>query len=109
MNKLFTLFVMFALFSCSEGKKAFTEEEKKDIARMIGELHAIKEMTGVYPYFQRDSVSHVLMGKFYQIHDMDSLRLADLFSDLRRDPALLKELHDMAIEDIEILMLQYAY
>ncbi len=111
MNKIIIslIFLMVALFACSENKKSYSDKEKKDLARMIAELHAIKEMVGVYPYYQRDSVNNELMQKFYSIHQIDSMQLSIVFADLRKEPALLKELHDMAIEDIETLMLHYGY
>lgn len=110
MNRIVLFFfLMMVTIACSEEKKIYSEEEKKELSRMIAELHAVKEMVAVYPYSQRDSVNNEMMNKFYAIHEIDSTHLAQTFANLREEPALLKELHDMAISDIETLMIQYGY
>ncbi len=80
-------------------------EDREQLIDMIIDLQTIKEVVSLYPHEMKDSVNLVLLDRFYEMHQTDSLSLLNQFVELRKDPELLKELHEEALEKVNRLIL----
>lgn len=94
--------LFFSLFSCGDNKTPVIENRDKTVDIII-DLQTIKEVVNIYPHEMKDSINGILMNKFYEIHAIDSLALMELFAGMRKDPELLKELHEESLEKINRL------
>lgn len=99
MKNCILLIVFLLILSCGGNTPAVVENREK-VVDMIIDLQTIKEVVNIYPHEMKDSINAVLMNKFYEIHAVDSSALIDLFTGMRRDPELLKQLHEESLEKV---------
>lgn len=103
--KIFLLIgLSFLIISCQTDPTTKIED-RDQLIDIIIDLQTIKEVVSLYPHEMKDSVNSVLLERFYEMHQTDSLSLLNQFVDLRKDPELLKELHEEALEKVNRLIL----
>lgn len=91
---------LFMLTACNK-EKVILSLPIKEVAELMIDVHSAEAALQSVFGSRKDSLAGVYYEQIYKIHAIDSTQFQELMQSLRDNPALMKEVYDRAVIQVE--------